>query len=221
MQRWHRGLVSVPFSSSNQGADERPMDQGATEHGSPVIGHPAAQGFMLIRRHAVRWFFALVSTAPVLLGQASGAELGVRHRIDVVISAEPDAPLLQHLRGAKGELSFIVRLSANSKESRFYGMLHPTFADIVVPDKAGGPLVRQTKIWDEQICHQRRGLPKATVTQLRGSFGEGGDKIEISAINRRLGLLVPPDELTPGIKLEPSSDDGGAFFAFRAQTRNS
>lgn len=211
----------MPFLFSNQGAHERAMDQGATEQGSPVIGHPAARGSMLIRRHAVWWFLALVSAGSVLLGQASGAEPGVRHRIDVVVSAEPNAPILEHLRGGRGTLSFTVRLSANSRESRFYGMLHPNFAGIVVPDKAGEPLVRQTKIWEEDICHQRRGLPKVTVTQLGGSFGGGGDKIEISAINRHIGLLVPPDELTPGIKLEPSSDEGGAFFAFRAQTRNS
>ncbi len=155
-------------------------------------------------------------------GMASAqTSLGVRHRIDVIVSAEPNAPLLRDLSGAKGSLSFTVRLSANSKESRFFGMLRPSFSDIVVPEAAGQPLVKQTKIWEEEACHQRRGLPKVTVTQLAGGFGEGRDRIEISAINRHIGLLVPPDELTPGIKLEPSSDDGGPFFAFRAQTRNS
>ncbi|WFU39462.1 hypothetical protein QA640_34650 [Bradyrhizobium sp. CB82] len=155
-------------------------------------------------------------------GTASAqTSLGVRHRIDVIVSAEPNAPILEHLPGAKGSLSFTVRLSANSKESRFFGMLRPSFSDIVAPDTAGQPLVKQTKIWEEETCHQRRGLPKVTVTQLTASFGEGRDKVEISAINRHIGLLVPPDELNPGIKLEPASDDGGPFFAFRAQTRNS
>lgn len=155
-------------------------------------------------------------------GAASGqTTLGVRHRIDVIVSAEPDAPILAHLRRAKGSLSFTVRLSANSKESRFFGMLRPSFADLVMPAKAGEPLVEQTKIWEEQACHQRRGLPKVTVTQLAGSFGEGSERIEIAAINRHIGLLVPPDELTPGIKLEPASDDAGSFFAFRAQSRHS
>lgn len=176
------------------------------------------------RRHPWPCRACIAAAVVLALGSetASGqTTLGVRHRIDVVVSTEGDAPILKHLRGAKGAVSFTVRLSANSRESRFYGMLHPTFADILVPDKAGEPLVKQTKIWEEEICHQRRGLPKVTVTQLGGSFGGGTDKIEVSAINRHIGLLVPPDELTPGIKLEPSSDDGGAFFAFRAQTRNS
>lgn len=159
--------------------------------------------------------------APV--GNAIGAagELGVRHRIDVMVSAEPDAPILSRLRGAKGELSFTIRLSANSKESKFFGMLRPSFPDIVVPDGAGKPLVQQTKLWDEEVCHQRRGLPKVTVTQLGGHFAEGERRIEISAVNRHIGVLVPPDELTPGIKLDPGSDSFGVFYAFRAQTRNS
>ena len=146
---------------------------------------------------------------------------GVRHRIEVVVSAEPNAPILERLQGGKGSLSFTVRLSANSRESRFFGMLRPAFSDIVVPENASKPLVAQTKIWEEQACHQRRGLPKVTVTQLSASFGEGRDKIKISAINRHIGLLVPTDELTPGIKLEPASDAGGPFYAVRAQTRNS
>lgn len=179
---------------------------------------------MRLGRRVLRWFPTLVLAGLALLGEAAAGDpqqLGVRHRIDVVVSAEPNAPILEHLRGAKGNLWFTVRLSANSKESRFFGMLHPSFSDIVVPDTATKPLVKQTKLWEEATCHQRRGLPKVTVTQLVGSFGEGKDRIEISSIVRHIGLLVPPDELTPGIKLDPGSDNEGPFFAFRAQTRNS
>lgn len=175
-----------------------------------------------MRTRAFWRFLNLVIVAPLLgAAPAEAQQLGVRHRIDVVVSAEPNAPILEHLRGAKGTLSFTVRLSANSKESRFFGMLHPSFSDIVVPDKADKPLVPQTKLWDEPTCHQRRGLPKITVTQLVGSFGEGKERIEISSISRHIGLLVPPDELTPGIKLDPGSDKDGPFYAFRAQTRHS
>lgn len=162
-----------------------------------------------------------VGLAPVGTALGAAGELGVRHRIDVTVSAEPDAPIFSRLKGAKGELSFTVRLSANSKESKFFGMLRPSFPDIVVPDGAGKPLVQQTKLWEEGVCHQRRGLPKVTVTQLGGHFGEGEGRIEISAIVRHIGVLVPPDELTPGIKLDQGSDSFGLFYAFRAQTRNS
>lgn len=174
-----------------------------------------------------RAFWLLPALVPVTLfapvGEALGAagDPGVRHRIDVTISAEPDAPILSRLKGAKGELSFTVRLSANSRESRFFGMLRPSFPDIVVPYGPGRPLVEQTKLWEEEICHQRRGLPKVTVTQLGGHFAEGEGRIEISALNRHIGLLVPPDELTLGTKLDPGRDSLGAFYALRAQTRNS
>jgi hypothetical protein len=178
---------------------------------------------MRFGRQAFWCSLTLVISGPVLLEQAAGAagELGVRHRIDVVVSAEPDAPIFQRLRGAKGELSFTVRLSANARESRFFGMLHSSFTDILVPDGAGQPLVPQAKLWEEEVCHQRRGLPKVTVTQLLGHFGEGERRVEISGINRHIGLLVPPDELTPGIKLDTGTDNLGSFYAFRAQTRSS
>lgn len=176
---------------------------------------------MRFRPRAFWRVLALLIAGPDLLGGACAGELGVRHRIDVVVSAEPDAPILRHLRGAKGELSLTVRLSANSKESRFFGMLHPSFGDIIVPEAADKPLAQQTKLWEEEVCHHRRGLPKVTVTQLTGHFGEGEGRVEISAINRHIGLLVPPDELTPGIKLDPGSDSLGVFYGFRAQTRNS
>lgn len=178
---------------------------------------------MRFRRQAFWCFLALVLAGPTMVGKAAGQtqQFGVRHRIDVVVSAEPDAPILLRLRGAKGELSFTVRLSANSKESKFFGMLRPSFPDIMVPDRADKPLVPQTKLWEEEVCHQRRGLPKVTVTQLGGHFGEGEGRVEISAINRHIGLLVPPDELTPGIKLDPGRDSLGVFYGFRAQTRNS
>lgn len=177
---------------------------------------------MRFGRQAFWYFLVLVLAGPAVVGKAAGQaqQLGVRHRIDVVVSAEPDAPI-RRLRGGKGELSFTVRLSANSKESKFFGMLRPSFPDVIVPDRVDKPLVPQTRLWEEEVCHQRRGIPKVTVTQLGGHFGEGEGRIELSGINRHIGLLVPPDELIPGIKLDHGSDNFGLFYGFRAQTRNS
>jgi hypothetical protein len=154
-------------------------------------------------------------------GRARSETLGVRHRIDVVVSAEPNAPLMERLRGAKGSLAFTVRLSANSQEARYFGMLSPSFSDIVVAENASTPLVAQTKIWEEETCHQRRGLPKVTVTEIKANFRDDKDGVEVSSVNRHIGLRVPADELTPGIKLGQGSDEGGSFYAVRAQTRDS
>ncbi|MDI4238208.1 hypothetical protein OZ411_35950 [Bradyrhizobium sp. Arg237L] len=170
---------------------------------------------------------SLVAAACVVIGllasegRARSETLGVRHRIDVVVSAEPNAPVMERLRGSKGSLSFTVRLSANSQESRYFGMLSPSFSDIVVPENASTPLVAQTKIWEEETCHQRRGLPKVTVTKIKANFGDDKNGIEVSSINRHIGLRVPSDELTPGIKLGQGSDESGSFYAVRAQTRDS
>ncbi len=127
--------------------------------------------------------------------------LGVRHRIDVVVSTEPNAPILEHLRGARGALSFTVRLSANSRESRFYGMLHPTFADIVVPDKAGEPLVRQTKIWEEEISPPTPRLAEGHGHPTRGKLRRGRRQNRDFRDQPPYRALVPPDELRPGSSL--------------------
>lgn len=149
---------------------------------------------------------------------AAAQEMGVKHRIDAIVTAEAEAPLLKQA-GVRGALSFAVRLSANSREARYFGNLKPEFSDIVVPQSASTPLVKQTKIWEELTCHQRRGLPKVTVTRLDARFGEADRLVEIAAFNRHIGLPVPADELTPGIKLDAGRDDNGSFYAFRAQTR--
>ena len=172
-----------------------------------------------------RWLVRTLVAMVIVSGFSSRAALGqttqgVRHRIDAVVSAEPDAPILQHLRGERGSLSFTVRLSANSRESRFFGLLDFAFSDVLVP-RVGGGLLKQTKIWEEEKCHQRRGLPKATVTQLAGSFGEREEKIEISAMRRHIGVLLSQDELTPGIKLDAVGQGGTPMFSFRAQSRKS
>jgi len=179
---------------------------------------------MRFTRRAFWCFLLIVAAEPAFFEKACGQarQPGIRHRIDVVISAEPDAPLFQRLRGGvTGELSIAVRLSANSKESLFYGELHPAFPAVVVPDGPGKLLVQQIRIWEEGLCHQRRGLPKVTVTQVRGHFGEGESRLEISSVSRHIGLLVPSDELIPGAKLDQGRDDLGEFYSSRAQTRKS
>jgi hypothetical protein len=160
---------------------------------------------------------ALLLALPMRTSEAQSA--GVRHRIDASVTLEPKSPLLTGFPGARGAVSFLVRLSANSRETRYFGMLSPSFSDIVVSDKA--PLVAQTKIWEESVCHQRRGLPKVTVTSVKGAFVRDQEKFDVSAVVRHIGLHVPSDELTPGIKLPAGADEIGSFYALRAQTRDS
>jgi hypothetical protein len=165
-------------------------------------------------------FLAVFAFCSLFAAPAHALETGVRHRIDAVVGIEPGSSLIRPSRVLKGTLTLFVRLSANSRESRYFGVLSPTFSDIVVSDKKAG-LVAQSKVWEEDTCHQRRGLPKVTVTQVTGSFGAGQEKLEVSSAVRRIGVNVPPDELTPGIKLPDGRDDVGVYYAFRAHTRDS
>jgi hypothetical protein len=174
---------------------------------------------MQVRRSAFLGLSAISGIAMFAATAGAAQDLGVRHRIDVIVSAEPDSSLLNKFAGARGSLSFTVRLSANSRETRYFGMLDRSFSDIVVSNSGLTPLVKQTTIWEEATCHQRRGLPKATVTRLEASFGQEGGRTEIQAATRHIGRPIPADELTPGLKLDAGQDDFGSFLAYRAQTR--
>jgi len=180
-----------------------------------------ADGGVLPQRAQILGRVLIGAVACFLSGSVAlhAQSLGVRHRIDATVAASPDSPLLESNRGGKGTLSFTMRLSANSLESRFFGMISPAFSDIVIREK-GEDLVAQTKVWEEDKCHQRRGLPKVTVTSLQASFGDGKNRTEVESHERHIGLRVPPDELTPGIKLPAGTDKIGAFYAWRAQSRD-
>jgi hypothetical protein len=145
-------------------------------------------------------------------------ETGVQHRIDASVTIDPEAPLLSDMPGAVGGIAFTVRLSANSKESRFFALLSPAFSGLrLAADKLD--LVDQTKIWEEGVCHQRRGLPKVTVTSVTGGFEGNGRKREVKSDLRRVGVRISDDDLTAGIKLPPGSDAVGSFYAVRAQSK--
>ena len=151
---------------------------------------------------------------------AQSVEPGVKHRIDATVSIETGSSLIRPSREAKGVLTLFVRVSANSREARYFGILSPSFSDIVLSEKSP-ILVRQTKIWEEGVCHQRRGLPKVTVVQVKGTFEADHERVEVLAAVRRIGLHVPPDELTPGIKLPDGADSVGRYYGLRARTRDS
>jgi hypothetical protein len=145
---------------------------------------------------------------------------GVRHRIDAQISIDPASALIRPGREWRGTINPSIRVSANSRESRFYGIVAPVFTDVRLSSQVS-VLVPQTKVWEETSCHQRRGMPKVTVVELRGAFEDAAERLDILSIVRRIGRHVPLDELTPGIKLADGRDEIGVFYALRAQTRDS
>jgi hypothetical protein len=159
---------------------------------------------------------ATLVAAPRAIAETSG----VRHRIDAQISIDPASALIRPGREWRGTINPSIRVSANSRESRFYGIVAPVFADVRLSSQVS-VLVPQTKVWEETSCHQRRGMPKVTVVELRGAFEDAAERLDILSIVRRIGRHVPLDELTPGIKLADGRDEIGVFYALRAQTRDS
>lgn len=151
---------------------------------------------------------------------ATSEMLGVKHRIDAQISVEAGSSLVGGSRELRGAIAPSIRISANSRETRYFGTVSPNYSDIQLSDKAT-ILVPYSKIWEETACHQRRGMPKVTVTQIKGTFEDARGRLELLSVVRRIGLHVPPDELTPGIKLQDGRDAVGSYHALRAHTRDS
>ncbi|MBI5128462.1 MAG: hypothetical protein HZA66_03385 [Rhodopseudomonas palustris] len=158
----------------------------------------------------------------MIAGAAYAApELGVRHRLDVAVSAQPGAPLLKDFAAARGSISLTIRLSANSQETRHFGILKPAFSNVVIPDAPGTTLVRPETVWEERICHQRRGFPKATVIGLGARFEGGNKPVELAAGFRTIGRPVPSDEIMPAIRIASDRDQVGPFFVFRSVSKAS
>jgi hypothetical protein len=110
-----------------------------------------------------------------------------------------------------------IRISAHARESQFFGEITKRFSNFQLNE--GSP---EKLFWQDARCHQRRGLPKTTVIAIDGSIAAGKGQISIHARPRRLGILLPADEITPGIRL--LLDDGnrsGPLIAFRSRSKSS
>lgn len=146
----------------------------------------------------------------------AGAADGIRHRIDLKITKGPESPLnSDHLRG---EIKTTIRLVANSRETRFNGMLSSSFVSLnASPSQA--VLIEQTKVWEEAICHQNRGYPKTTLVRLEGTFQPGETKL--FAAKRLTGKPIPDDELSVEAGMSTGKDELGPHVTFRSTTRRS
>jgi len=186
------------------------------------VGNWPAHRPMALRVSVGKLVLAVSTVTSMIAGAAYAApELGVRHRLDVAVSAQSGAPLLKESVGAKGSINLTIRLSANSQESRHFGILKPVFSDVMIPDAPGTALVRPETIWEERICHQRRGFPKATVVGLGARFEGGNKPVELAAGFRTIGRPVPSDEIMPAIRIVSDRDRVGPFFVFRSVSKAS
>lgn len=152
-----------------------------------------------------------VATVPPLDGYQHS---GIRFEIRASVRANPVAPEARKTYDrASASLTLKLRISAHASESSFYGVASREFSTFPVVD--GSP---ELGIWQESRCHQRRGLPKATVVAIDGVIARDDLQTRIEARPRQLGRLLPADEMGQGIQL-PVSERRGAVMAYRSRSR--
>lgn len=151
---------------------------------------------------ALSFFVAFVSSASsagnIPDGTIDYAKSGTRFEVRASVGADRSSSYAtQVYADAKASLNVNFRISAHAQQEQYFGTVTGKFTDIDLSARQAKKL-----IWREARCHQRRGLPKITVTSIDGSIALNDRQIEVHAKERRLGMLLPPDEITPGIRLK-------------------
>lgn len=139
---------------------------------------------------------------------------GIRFEIKASIKAMPGSP---HVKSDddknKASLEVKLRISAHATESRFFGVNAATFSDFKLAEGS------EEKVFlRESRCHQRRGLPKVTVTAIDGSIQTDKGRVDVAARPRQLGRVLPSDEISAGARQPSGADKNGPFVGYASQT---
>jgi hypothetical protein len=120
---------------------------------------------------------------------STALQRGTRFEIAASIKADPASPYVKQVYGgSSASLTVKVRISAHATEADFFGEVSERFSDFALND--GAP---ERRIWREDKCHQRRGLPKMTVTAIDGTITTEKGAMQVEARPRTLGLRLPQD----------------------------
>lgn len=165
---------------------------------------------------AAAGLFLTTSGPDSVRGEERPGIQGVRHQVNLSIKLDPASPLSQGASGQplKATLTVAVLISDQALGSSFVGIVPGKISDF---DPIKGST--EQKIWSDTICHPERGTPKVTALNVDGSITDGTTPISVSSRFRKLGLLVPSDEVTPGRSLPGGVDQIGPFIATRAETK--
>ncbi len=139
---------------------------------------------------------------------------GIRFEIKASVKALPGSPhLKQDDDKNRALLEVKLRISAHATESRFFGTNSATFSDFKLGEGS-----EEKMFLRESSCHQRRGLPKVTVTAIDGSIQTDNGRVDIVARPRQLGRVLPPDEISAGSRQPSGTDKNGPFVGYVSQT---
>jgi hypothetical protein len=153
------------------------------------------------------------STGPSIDYQKSG----IRFQIVASVKAAPDAPYGKPENDkSRASVDVKLRISAHANESNYFGLTTVSFSDFRIVQGSEEKLY-----WQDDRCHQRRGLPKITVTAVDGFIQTDKSRIDIAAKPRQIGKLVPGDEISAGTRLPGGVDKNGPFIAFSSRTNTS
>jgi len=142
---------------------------------------------------------------------------GIRFQIKASIKAAPGSPYVKRDDDkSAASLDVKLRISAHAAESNYFGVNTETFPAFRLTE---GSVERL--FWQDAACHQRRGLPKVTVTAIDGSIQTESGRIDVAARPRQIGKLVPADEISAGTRLPSGADKNGQFITFSSQTNTS
>jgi hypothetical protein len=144
--------------------------------------------------------------------------LGVRH--SVTVSVAPALPSNQSTQTGPDaqlfDLMVTIRISDHARETQFFGDIPVTWPEF--PAAEGAP---EKEIWKDEQCHQRRGLPKATIAAIEGVLEAAKARLTISARPRHRGQRLPFDEIRQPIPQPGGRDDLGQYLAYRVETTES
>jgi hypothetical protein len=142
---------------------------------------------------------------------------GIRFEIKASIKAMPGSPHVKNDDDKnRASLEVKLRISAHATESRFFGTNAVTFADFRLAQGS-----EEQVFLREDHCHQRRGLPKVTVTAIDGSSQTEKGRVDIVARPRQLGRVLPSDEISAGSRQQGGADKNGPFVNYTSQTGTS
>jgi hypothetical protein len=161
--------------------------------------------------------FGILGSVVAYAGPVSADLSGVRFQIAASVKANLASPQAKETYDhGTASLSVRIRISSHATGSQFYGEVTRTFSNVAI--LAGSA---EQVFWQDEACHQRRGLPKTTVIAVAGTVATAKGRYEIQAVARRLGVLLPMDEVAAGTKLPPGDDGKRKFIGFRSETKQS
>ena len=151
-------------------------------------------GQWLLRGTGIPLFFTLLVSSPTLSeAQTADAPRGVRHEIFVTFERPPPDILKED---ARVTVLVSVRISDHAPDADFFGVVRAVSSEFAA-DQSQLRVIQ--KLWADQQCHTNRGMPKVSFVSLFAKIKRpGGQDSHFTALPRRIGKLIPEDEIALG-----------------------